>query len=43
MDATYFSGAFRADSVSRIYIGLNKPTQPITLYLDNLRLQVRPN
>ena len=43
MDSTYFSGAFRADSVSRIYIGLNKPTQPITLYLDNLRLKVRPN
>jgi len=43
MDATYFSGAFRADSVSRLYIGLNKPTQPITLYLDNLRLKVRPN
>ena len=42
-DATYFSGAFRADSVSRIYIGLSKPTQPITLYLDNLRLKVRPS
>ncbi|MBM3476283.1 MAG: sigma-70 family RNA polymerase sigma factor [Armatimonadetes bacterium] len=41
MDATYFGGAFRADSVSRIYIGLNKPAQPITLYLDNLRLKVR--
>jgi hypothetical protein len=38
MDATYFSGAFRSDSVSRIYIGLNRPQQPITLYLDSLRL-----
>jgi hypothetical protein len=41
MDATYFSGAFRAESVSRIYIGLNRPEQPVTLYVDNLRLRPR--
>lgn len=41
MDATYFSGAFRADSVSRLYIGLNRPTQPIQLYVDNIRLTPR--
>jgi hypothetical protein len=38
MDATYFSGAFRTDSVSRLYIGVGKPTELIKLYIDNIRL-----
>ncbi|MGD8237575.1 MAG: hypothetical protein PVH68_03400 [Armatimonadota bacterium] len=41
MDAEYFSGEFRADSVARLYIGLSKPTQDITLYVDNIRLRPR--
>ena len=41
MDASYFDGTFRADSVSRLYIGLGRPREPVTLYLDNLRLRPR--
>lgn len=41
MDAEYFSGQLRAGSAARIYISVNRPQQPITLYLDNLRLRPR--
>ncbi len=41
MDAMYFSGAFRADSVSRLYIGIGKPRELTRLYLDNIRLMTR--
>jgi hypothetical protein len=41
MDASYFDGTFRVDSVSRLYIGLGRPRGPVTLYLDNLRLRPR--
>ncbi|MGD8238919.1 MAG: sigma-70 family RNA polymerase sigma factor [Armatimonadota bacterium] len=39
--ALYFDGAFRADSVSRLSIGVSDPRPPITIYLDNVRLTPR--
>jgi hypothetical protein len=41
VDATYFSGRFRADSAARLYVGLGKPRQPLTLYVDNIRFAPR--
>jgi len=40
-NAKYFSGRFRADEVSRFLISVQGPTEPFTLYLDNIRLTPR--
>lgn len=41
VDAPYFGGQFRADSASRIHIGLGQLNQPVTFHLDNLRFRLR--
>jgi len=41
VDASYFSGRFRADSAARLCIGLGKPKQRVTLYLDHIRFTPR--